>query len=370
MHLHQALEEPNPNERKRKVVQLIENGADVHQRNILYETPLLHLVKDQSDTNSMSDEDFIEIAKMLIDRGAEIDAIDKRGFTSLHNAAYSNNSNAVQLLIENGANVSKKSRNSLYTSLHLASIKGCKCVVQIQLQKGACSVINHKTASGYTALDYAHDKGFLEISYILLDHGGKSEIYANQLLTAVMRNQLYKVKYLIRKGANLETKHDEYDVTHSTPLIIASRNGCKAIVQILLMHGANINAKDFIGLSALSYAIENNHQDIAKLLIKYKANVNEPKMPLFSPLTIALYHRHFEMGRLLLENGADINAQQIRCNSTFLIGAIYDGQEDKVLWLIKNGASLKKNYGRRPFEFSLAEKRLDIFKMISYHQGK
>ena len=151
MHLHQALEEPNPNERKRKVVQLIENGADVHQRNILYETPLLHLVKDQSDTNSMSDEDFIEIAKMLIDKGAEIDATDKRGFTSLHNAAYSNNIKAVQLLIENCANVNKKSRNSLYTSLHLACIKGYKSVVEILLQNGASLVINDKTASGYTA---------------------------------------------------------------------------------------------------------------------------------------------------------------------------------------------------------------------------
>ena len=240
-------------------------------------------------------------------------------------------------------------------------------MVEIVLQNGASSVINDKTASGYTALDYAHDKGFLEIIYILINHGGKSEIYADQLQTAVKRNDLNKVKYLIRKGANLEMKDN---VRHATPLINASRRSFKDIVEILLMHGANIHAKDFIGFSALSFAIENNHQDIAKLLIKYKANVNEPKMPLFSPLSIALYHRHFEMGRLLLENGADINAQQIRCNSTFLIGAIYDGQKDKVLWLIKNGASLKKNYGRRPFEFSLAEKRLDIFKMISYHQGK
>ena len=367
MHLHQALEEPNPIERKRKVVQLIENGADVHQRNILYETSLLSLVKDQSGENCMSDKDFIEIAKMLIDKGAEIDAIDKRGFTSLHNASYSNNSMAVQLLIENGANVNRKSRNSLYTSLHLASIKGCKSVVEILLQNGACSVINHKTASGYTALDYAHDKGFLEIIHILIDHGGKSEIYANQLLTAVMRNDLFKVKYLIRKGANLEMKHD---ITSSTPLIIASRNGYKEIVQILLMHGANVYARDAIGFSALSYAINLYHQDIAKSLIKYKASVNEPKMPLLSPLHLALCYHNFEIAKLLLENGADINAQQIRCNSTFLIGAIYDGEKDKVLWLIENGASLENNYGSIPFEFSLLEKRIEIFKMISYHQGK
>ena len=187
MHLHQALEEPYPIERKRKVMHLIENGADVHQRNILYETPLLSLVKDQSDTNSISDEDFNEIAKMLIDKGAEIDATDKRGFTSLHNAAYSNNIKAVQLLIDNGAFVNKKSRNTLYTSLHLASIKGCKSVVEILLQNGVCSVINDKTASGYTALDYTHDKGCLEIIYILINHGGKSEIYADQLQTALKR---------------------------------------------------------------------------------------------------------------------------------------------------------------------------------------
>ena len=368
MHLHQAIEEPNPIERKRKVVQLIENGADVHQRNILYETSLLSLVKDQSGENCMSDKDFIEIAKMLIDKGAEIDAIDKRGFTSLHNASYSNNSMAVQLLIENGANVNKKSRSRLYTSLHLACIKGCKSVVEILLQNGVCSVINDKTQSGHTALDYAHNKGFLEIIHFLIDHGGKSEIYANQLLTAVRVNDLHKVKYLIiRKGANLETKHD---VSRSTPLIIASKHGFKDIVEILLMHGANVHAKDSIGYSALSYAIQKNDQGIAKSLIKYKASVNEPKMSLLNPLLLALYHCHFDIAKLLIENGADINAQQIMGNSTFLICAIYDVQKEKVLWLIKNGASLKKNYGQTPFQFALINKKVDFFKMISYHQGK
>ena len=57
------------------------------------------------------------------------------------------------------------------------------------------------------------------------------------------------------------------NVRHATPLINASRRSFKDIVEILLMHGANIHAKDFIGFSALSFAIENNHQDIAKLLI-------------------------------------------------------------------------------------------------------
>ena len=71
--------------------------------------------------------------------------------------------------------------------MHLACIKGYKSVVEILLQNGASSVINDKTASGYTALDYAHDKGFLEIIYILINHGGKSEIYADQLQTALKR---------------------------------------------------------------------------------------------------------------------------------------------------------------------------------------
>ena len=109
----------------------------------------------------------------------------------------------------------------------------------------------------------------------------------------------------------------------------------------------------------------------AKILQNYSSNTKPVLMnPKCLCVALALDYRHFEMARLLLENDADIDAQQIRCNSTFLIGAIYDGEKDKVLWLIENGASLENNYGDTPYKFSLKEKRIDIFKIISYHQGK
>ena len=72
------------------------------------------------------------------------------------------------------------------------------------------------------------------------------------------------IKLLIEKGADLNAI-DKYGYT---ALIWACRNNNIEIVKLLIEKGADINAKNFIGYTALIWACRNNNTEVIKLLIE------------------------------------------------------------------------------------------------------
>jgi hypothetical protein len=75
---------------------LLDRGADINARDNYLRTPLIHAVFVRRR---------MEIARMLLERGAEIDAQAGRGGTALSSAVASGNTEAMQLLLEHGADV-------------------------------------------------------------------------------------------------------------------------------------------------------------------------------------------------------------------------------------------------------------------------
>ncbi|KAF9329610.1 hypothetical protein BG006_007333, partial [Podila minutissima] len=85
------------------------------------------------------------------------------------------------------------------------------------------------------------------------------------------------VRYLIEHGADVNAKRlprkyssekgvQAVGTTGSTPLHFAAANGCLAIVEILLRHGAIVDVIDKYGSSPLSVAAARNHPEVASLL--------------------------------------------------------------------------------------------------------
>ena len=72
------------------------------------------------------------------------------------------------------------------------------------------------------------------------------------------------VQALLANGAEVNAK----DNNGASALILASRNGHRDVVQALLANGAEVNAKDNDGATALILASRNGHHDVVALFVK------------------------------------------------------------------------------------------------------
>jgi ankyrin repeat protein len=94
----------------------------------------------------------LEICALLLEHGAELNAVDNEGKTPLMNAAYNKKKEIAAFLIEKGADLDLKEANG-WTALMLAAMGGEAEIVWILLNAGAD--VNLTTNDGETPLDRA-----------------------------------------------------------------------------------------------------------------------------------------------------------------------------------------------------------------------
>ena len=85
---------------------LIEGGAEVDLATTRNMTPLMAAAGLGHRTDRPAKQEYrsaLEVAKLLIDEGAEVNAVGENGWTALHGAAYIGSDGIVQLLADSGA---------------------------------------------------------------------------------------------------------------------------------------------------------------------------------------------------------------------------------------------------------------------------
>lgn len=112
------------------------------------------------------------------------------------------------------------------------------------------------------------------------------------------------VSALLRAGEspNIRGGAGEY------PLHVASRNGHKAVVRLLLEHGAHIDPGSPSHWTALHYAANSGHYEVMEVLLDENAAINAKVFYGSTALHIAIESHHEHIIRLLLNRGADIEA--------------------------------------------------------------
>nr|MDO8082437.1 ankyrin repeat domain-containing protein [Candidatus Freyarchaeota archaeon] len=182
--------------------------------------------------------------KEAIQQGAEVNATDENRRTALVQVCdYEGNAEIARFLIENGADVNYKAKY-IETPLNYASMYGHVEIVKLLLDAGAD--VNKKGDYGRTPIMYAvkrvpEDKRFFEISKLLLDTGADvnltNEEGDNVLLELLWEKQVdyNTVKLLIDHGIDLEYRTQYYGGL--TAIIRAANMGHFEIVKLLLNFG-------------------------------------------------------------------------------------------------------------------------------------
>jgi len=151
---------------------LLEKGADVNGTDGFSRTALHDIVW------RFHHEEGYEIAKILVDAGANMEAVDDAGDTALFSAVEFGDADFVQFLLQNNANVHARSRSSL-TILHIAANNHSNDAISIRPETlqilqtilDAGADINSEGGPYGTALNAACMAGNLELVIFLLDRG-------------------------------------------------------------------------------------------------------------------------------------------------------------------------------------------------------
>jgi len=114
----------------------------------------------------------VEVARVLLDHGADVNAVDECGKTALHWAAECGHTDVVKLLLDRGADVTVKDRDDLSTPMARAAEADHREVVILLLEHGADPNADNDGPIG-PPLEYAEWFGDKELAAVLRQHGAK-----------------------------------------------------------------------------------------------------------------------------------------------------------------------------------------------------
>lgn len=310
--IHYAIFEQHP-----KVIDLLlKAGVDpgIKSRDRLNGTPLMYAV-------SLPD---VFISQLLIDHGADVNAVDANGDHALNWATYSGNVAQMKLLIRSGADLNLRSKHG--------------DVVDVALRLWhADSVVN-----------VFRDTGIYE----------KQKSKADALVRAVVSNDKGTVAETLKKPVNVNSK----DGLGNPLLQIAIQNGNEEITRLLIEAGANPDIQNRVGQTPLAFAARFGYDSLVNLFLERGADVNLTDTHYqLTPLIGAAISGNTDIGSKLLEHGAEIDHIETINQCSALHWALFYGNNDFISMLLNNGAT---------YDMTVLDGRYTAYTLAKYYQNQ
>ncbi|XP_028838018.1 ankyrin-2b isoform X25 [Denticeps clupeoides] len=331
--------------------------------------PALHIAARKDDTKSaalllQNDHNADVQSKMMVNRTTEN---GKSGFTPLHIAAHYGNVNVATLLLNRGAAVDFTARNGI-TPLHVASKRGNTNMVRLLLDRGG--QIDAKTRDGLTPLHCAARSGHDPAVEILLERGApmlaRTKNGLSPLHMAAQGDHVECVKHLLQHKAPV----DDVTLDYLTALHVAAHCGHYRVTKLLLDKRANPNARALNGFTPLHIACKKNRVKVMELLVKYGASIQAITESGLTPIHVAAFMGHLNIVLLLLQNGASPDVSNIR-GETALHMAARAGQVEVVRCLLRNGAMVdaRAREDQTPLHIAARLGKTEIVQLLLQHMA-
>ena len=298
---------------------LLEHGADANVKNNMGKTPLHQLFEED-----FYEDDILDLTRLSIQRGADVNILAPNKWTLLHSAAFKGWLEIVRMLLDHGSNVSAE--NELGESpLHLVSQGEYPLqedgvgIARLFLERGVD--FNGQKKNKWTPLHSAAFGGKLGITQVLLNHGANPNVENEHGETPM--HLLSQGKYgssehvvgiarlLLERGMDVDTQ-DQY---HETALHSAAFMGRLEIAKALLEHGADVNAENKWGQTPLhlvsrgTYISQDQGVSLVRLLLEHGVDVHAQDTYHETALHSAAFIGRLEIARVLLDHGAGVSAQ-------------------------------------------------------------
>ena len=211
----------------RKMAEALEQGADVNARH--HGETVLMLASRSNN---------LDLARFLLDNGADVHARDEDGRTALMNASACGNTEMMELLLERGAEIDAAADDG--TTALMASLDHAESLTFLLGRKANTEAQNKE---GETALILAV-KHYVAIKNIrlLLDWGARTEAEDNRVRTALHHAAAIDRDDVVCLMADRKAKLDARDDDGDSPLMAATRRGGRCSIIALLERGAPPNA--------------------------------------------------------------------------------------------------------------------------------
>ncbi|AAR83357.1 ankyrin repeat protein [Canarypox virus] len=320
----------------------------------LHKSTFIEIIKEVLRGNTeISDDDLkrmentikqneLKISELLFSKGADIDAMDKNGYTPLRNAVINGNLELTKLFISRNADITLYYDG--FTIFEVSALSpnvdvvkeivrtyGCNVHSDILIdasERGHASVIkylldiglNIKTNScGETPLHRAASVGSSEVVDVLLSYGAEVNVRDVIGNTPLISASAYTdtTKLLIEKGANIHiSDNNGYTALHN-----AARYGSLESIDLFLSYGIDVDIKDKIGNTPLFYA--SPYPDVVKALLEKGANPNTVNSRGLTPLSRTidisdLSTQHIVSHIMLLEYRDTFNSQISTVNANLI----------------------------------------------------
>ncbi len=294
------------------ILALLKAGADVNETDNHGQTKLMHTKRS-------------EIAKLLIDNGADVNAKDNNGKTALHHVASLHNDGYYE-------------RESMITNLEIA---------KLLIASGAdVNAANDEGLPPILAMPFEspdENETIYPLRSLLIDAGADLNVKTLDGVTPLMFAEPYTVQRMIDAGVNI----NDADNNGKTPLIYAAehdiynsnvvkdyQDGDEKIkkqldyyyqyslgltVKALIDAGANVNASDINGDTALMKALDSKNPNTVKMLIDAGADLQAVNKDGDNILMLASKNGNLDLVKMLIERGVDLNIKNSLGNTALML---------------------------------------------------
>ena len=264
------------------------------------------------------EENNIEMVKYLISIGQDVNAqIFADGFwinSPMKVAAQNGNIEIAKLLIDEGANLNS-SDDYIYNAIDYGNYDIAKLLIDNDVFN-----LNTNTTKEQ-AIELAKKQKYYEIEKLLSSEDSNNIDGYDELMNAVSKGDMKALEKLIKDDTDLNKQYDNI-----TPLNLAAARNDKEMVKFLVEKGADINLEDGYGYTPLMKAIDYYNIGLAKNIINLKPDLNAicsatGDTPLTYLVNAKKYGGGADLCYYMIKNGADINKKNKEGNTPLMIAA-------------------------------------------------